>query len=347
MSNREHFNSKWGMKIQKDELDRKWRMHLREQEEADKIQSITSGAASLLVGGGAGGGYIPPSNPTGPEYYIRMYFDGAYPVANQYSLEDWNALFDLPDGGTPFTSLVVDETNPAELIVFLYSYVTGSVILKDSIFLNSTLITDFKDSGILDSVSSESFLNCTSIMNFASTSTSQIFDRAFEGATNLVDLNVESCVYIAPLAFKGCTSLTSIQLPSITIIESNVFDGCISLAEFYSDTLETLGSGAFVGCTDLVSVSISKTTYIGNEAFKDCTSLMGVNASQLTSLGSTIGDDGVFAGIDGPARMTTVFDLVVPAGLGTISGGSPDGDIDWLTTHFDPGFFEPSITYIV
>jgi len=344
MSNREHFNIKWGAKIDKEELDRKWRMHLREQEEADKAQSMALGGATLLVGGGAGGGYIPTTPPTGPEYYVQLTFIPAagYPVADPSSLSQWNTFFNLPASGTPFTS--IQFFPPASQLV-LYGNGDPDMTIANNLFQNSGQIQDFKESGKVIGVADSAFYG-SSLLSYTSTSTLHIGPSAFD-SSNIDMLDVQSCLVIDDYAFRNCPNLAYLQIDVVEQLGDFVFIDCSAIQQIYNDKLLTCGVGCFKGCSSLQSVALQSVLSIGSQTFAECYNLTDVNMPSLLSLGATVGDDLVFRGVDdaGP-RVSVGFDLYVPVALSTINGGNPDGDIEFLLSLFSPGIFQPNVYYV-
>ncbi len=339
MANREHFNNKWGIKIDKEELDRKWRMHLREQEEADKAQ-LTLGGSALLVGGGAGGGYI-PETPTGPSYYVQLQFDEAegFPVTNPGSLSEWNTFFNLPSEGAPFTSIVYESPN----LVTLSGNGEPDMNISEDLFISSTQILSFKDDGKVISVGDSAFFGST-IVEFVS-GTIDIASSAFKGSA-LSSLQIPQCRIAGEGAFTDCANLSNPQIDSIEELGIFAFLGCSLLAEFTSNTLTYAGFGCFKGCYSLQSVSLPSVTSIGNQAFGDCYSLISLSMPSLEFLGTTTGNDSVFSGVNDPSRGNAGLDVYVPSALSTVNAGNPDGDITFLLSLFSSGTFEPVVYYV-
>jgi hypothetical protein len=339
MANREHFNIKWGVKIDKEELDRKWRMHLREQEEADKAQSMALGGSALLVGGGAGGGYIPPS----PEYYVQMKFDSAngYPVGDPTSLSEWNTFFDLPAEGAPFTTV---EFVSASSIVVLRGNGDPDMVIPASLFNTSLQILEFEEGGKVIGVADSAFYG-SSLSSYTSTSTLHIGPSAFD-SSNIDTLDVQSCLAIDDYAFRNCSNLAYLQIDVVEQLGDFVFIDCSAIPQIYNDKLLTCGVGCFKGCSSLQSVALQSVLSIGNQAFGDCYNLISVNLPNLEFLGSTTGDDDVFFSVDDPLRENAGLDVYVPLALSTVNGGNPDGDIQYLLSLFSPGIFQPTVYYV-
>jgi len=90
-------------------------------------------------------------------------------------------------------------------------------------------------------------------------------------------------------------------------------------------SLVTAGSDCFRG-SGLNDCNFSSLTTIGADCFYDCIYFITMSFPALTALGPTHGDDFVFGGIIGKT-----ITLTIPSTLMTCDGGSPDGDIVYLT----------------
>lgn len=119
----------------------------------------------------------------------------------------------------------------------------------------------------------------------------------------------------------GATSIAfgsakdSLTLASGTnLIEIDDQAGCITT----TSSLEMIST--------LTTVDLPNLTVVPDGCFNDCPLLTTITLPACTSLGTTVGNNGVFAGISG-----NTIALTIPSALMTCNVGNPDGDISALT----------------
>lgn len=199
-----------------------------------------------------------------------------------------------------------------------------------------------------------------------------VFNTVFQGYTTLLTISDQGSYFteIAPMAFMGNIGLKNVvfavqkigesafenvaigtynggytfympQLnPTVTSIigkkafKNTSYSGGGSLVMTFngSGTSMIISEEAFYN-SDVNVINIDYIISIGNNAFNGCTTLTSLllNMSNTLSLGTTSGDDGVFTGITGLSAAIQVNSI-----LQTNNGGSPDGDLQTLTTN-NPG----------
>lgn len=95
--------------------------------------------------------------------------------------------------------------------------------------------------------------------------------------------------------------------------------------------------GTFNSNNYLTSVNLPNVTAVNDNCFSDCNNLISINLPSCTTLGSTTAYDYVFKNITGNTISATFNNY-----LATNNGGSPDGDIQILSTN-NPS---STITYV-
>jgi hypothetical protein len=293
-------------------------------------------------------------------------------VEDSSNVGDWNIFFDLPNLGSPFTSVQVigKEVNLIGGV---------DIYIKDSIFISNTSIVQVIDSvGCVTSAGEYSFYGCTSLTIVDLPLLTTANNDCFWGCTSLTSISLPELQTAGILCFYYCTSLTTINFPLLTTANNDCFHGCDSLTTISLPQLITAGNSCFQGCTSLTSISLSQLittgelcfyncynlatfdlpnlTTAGRVSFGNCTSLTSISLPQLTTtgdafffnctslttislplctdLGGSVGNNNVFLNITGKT-----ITLTIPTSLMTCNSGSPDGDIQYLQSNNIFGFF--------
>lgn len=136
-----------------------------------------------------------------------------------------------------------------------------------------------KDSGQLNTIQSESFLNTPALKEFVTPDSVQnIYAAAFSGSgiERFVFPNNEKFITINSSLFENCTHLAEVTIP---------------------DSVNTIRSSAFAGCTSLQSLTISSNVrYLEKQAFAGSTSLqlyIPYTADQIPSTWNASWKDGL------------------------------------------------------
>ena len=241
-----------------------------------------------------------------------------YLVNDASSVEDWNSYFDLPNYGSPFTSVIVEGNN--------VTLIGGSNIeTRFGLFSNYGHLIEVDDTGLIITLGDETFAINTegsvSILQRVSfpAVTRTIYETpetgdnygcfggcyVLEYANLPLLVNMEGCEFyccyllnnlIIPYseitslgwyAFSNCTSLTSINLPSLTTAGESCFSNCPSLTTVNLPSLTTAGEECFYYCTSLTTVNFPSLTTAGEDCFSNCASLTSVNLPSLTTVGDS------------------------------------------------------------
>ncbi len=281
------------LNLQQQELDRKWRLYLREQEEREIMESfIMTQKSSSSTMGGAGGG----SNAEETVNALLLTFDDIVNadllVGEASSVEDWNTFFDLPAYGNAFIGVnVIGNT------VQLFG--GSDIIIKESLF-------DLPSGYETFLISVDDQAGC-------------IIEVEYDGFGG--DVN------------NGCTKLEYVNLPSLQIAGDYAFNyagsnGTIPntpIIIFNLPNLTSAGIECFFGCTTLNSINLPNLINLGAGSFAICEALTVINLPNLINLGSSSGNNNVFNSITGNT-ITATFN----SALATNNAGNPDGDIQYL-----------------
>ena len=132
------------------------------------------------------------------------------------------------------------------------NYVSGNVVIPDTVAYNGTTYNVTELRPILDS-------------------SSYSYYGSFESCSGLISVTIPNSVTtIGTFAFAYCSGLTSVTIPnSVTTIGDWAFYGCSGLTSItIPNSVTTIGDYAFLNCRGLTSVTIpNSVTTIGNNAF--------------------------------------------------------------------------------
>ena len=259
--NSDQFNNKHrNLVIAKSEMDRKWRMHLQEQEEIAILEAqIRSGSTAppATVGGGGGG-----SAPSITEATTILEYN-----TSQGASLVWN--------GVTFT---LDTSLPN------YSYTAIITTIPASTVPSAGSLIEVTVGNSVTSIGTDAFFTCSALTSVTFTPTSTLGSiglRSFEGCSTLVSITIPSSVTsIGANAFRICNVLASITIPdSVTNIGNYAFNftNLTTVTFTPTSTLESIGDGAFANNPSLTSITIpNSVTSISGNAFEFCTALTSV-----------------------------------------------------------------------
>lgn len=153
--------------------------------------------------------YVPPTPP--PQVNkIRLVFPASYftsgPVTDPNDVSQWNALFDLPTYGTPFTSVSVSGTTDLTIDLFGGSGIT----IRDNIFLSANIKVFDDQTGCVIGFEPGS-ANINSSFRFSTIeiakfpAVQEIGAGTFNSVTTLQELYFTSLLY----CFVSCSTVAS------------------------------------------------------------------------------------------------------------------------------------------
>lgn len=277
-------------------------------------------------------------------------------VDDSSNVDNWNTFFDLPNYGSPFTSVTLDG-NTIELwggsnietrinlmsdyshILEVWDYAGCIVTLGDQTFgggsRSSSLqkayfpnVTETKYDGNPSEYNTFGvFGYCEQLTYVYAPKLSNIADLTFYRCKLLADLTLddENVTTLGQEVFTICQSIPSFNFPNLISAGELCFNTCQSITSIDFPNLINAGIAAFNSCTSLTTVNLPSLISLGDDALGGCDALETVNLPSCTTLGSTTGNDYVFNSITG-----CTITLTIKASLMTNNLGNPDGDIQYL-----------------
>lgn len=256
-----------------------------------------------------------------PENSLRLVFDDiintTYLVDDASSVGDWNLYFDLPNYGSPFTSVSI-EGNVVNLM-------GGSNIeTRFGLFSNFDHLIEVDDTGTIVILGDETFacynkdsLSILQRVSFPSV-TRTIYETPETGdnygcfgncqvleyanlplLTNMEGSEFCDCYLLSTLivpyneitslgcyAFAGCYLLTSLDFSNLITAGIGCFSNCTGLTSINFPSLTTVSIECFYGCESLTSLDLPVLTTAGDDCFSWCTSLTSINIPSLTTAGN-------------------------------------------------------------
>ncbi len=152
------------------------------------------------------------------------------------NVANWNTEFDLPNLGTPFTSVSIVGD-----IAYLYG--GANIDLRYNPFGDQHNIKSVIDNaGCIVSTQANSF------------------EYLYENQV----INLPNCTYVASQTFFGGNNFdVQISLPSVITFENEVFKDSITLTTFNYPTATTIGANCFEGCIAATTFDLSSCTDLG------------------------------------------------------------------------------------
>jgi hypothetical protein len=139
------------------------------------------------------------------------------PVVDPSDVSQWNTFFNLPDNGTPFTSVLVGAVvGGTEVLLFGGSNVTGA----NSLFNSNSNLLSVSDTGVIISLGVDFFNECTSVTSF----------------------NLQGLVTAGDYCFNSCISATTFNLPVLENAGDSCFGACVSATLFNIPLCASLGT---------------------------------------------------------------------------------------------------------
>lgn len=243
------------------------------------------------------------------------------PVSNASSFSDWNTFFDLPNLGSPFTSVSI-QSNTVSLIG------SSGFTLKNRLFeLNSDLISVVDNNGLITDIPIACFAECTSVTSysFPSLLTMSGGGSNFYLNNSITTFSFPNLTTTVNYSFGECASVTEFNFPNLVTIGSECFTSCPSVTSYTLPEAVTAGDFAFNFNTSMINFNLPKLTSIGRYGFESCLSAELFYLPLCENMGSDVMDDTVFQGISGQT-----ITITVPSALMTCNSGAPHASIQLL-----------------
>ncbi len=271
------------------------------------------------------------------------FFDNNVPVNDINSLSDWNAFFNLPIFGMPFTSIVVIGntvflSGGSNITLFLGIFSNATFperLMGDPNTLEPSYLLSIKDpSGIVIGLDEASFRYNpgqdgihSKLNEVFLPAVSSAGDQSFMNNEALTVLSMPALETIGDFCFYSCSGMTTFDLPNLITAGISGLSLCSSVPTFYFPKLITAGAQCFYMdySATCIAINLPLAQSIGDYCFAGNTQVETIFLPSCLTLGSTTGNEGVFFYMDNlPLRNIT---LTVPIALTTCNAGAPDGDI--------------------
>jgi hypothetical protein len=194
-------------------------------------------------------------------------------------------------------------------------------------FYGCTSATSFSFPLVI-TINYSAFYYCTSATTFDFPSLTTAGNDCFSICSSVITFNFPSLVTAGDSCFDGCISATTFNLPLLTTAGAYCFYRCTSATTFDFPSLTTAGYQCFGYCSSANTFSFPLLVTMDDYCFHSCTSATTFYFPVCNSLGSTTDNNNVFISISGKT-----ITLTIPVALMTCNGGSPDGDIQYLTSN--------------
>ena len=169
---------------------------------------------------------------------LLLTFDaiGNVPVADPTSLADWNTFFDLPNNGTPFTSVEV-VGNEVKL------YGGAGITIAPALFTNNANLISFIDSALcIVAVGQLGLSGCVLLTTITLNSCLTFGDNACDQNTALITFNANVATDFGTGCFDTNTFLDTLTIPSAVNIGDQCFNNCVTLSVVNIPLCQQLGS---------------------------------------------------------------------------------------------------------
>jgi hypothetical protein len=167
-------------------------------------------------------------------------------VGDASNVNDWNTFFDLPNYGTPFTSVTVVGNN-----VELYG--GGDIHLIDFLFfINSNLISVVDDANCIITAGTNCFINCASLTTISLPVLTTADNSCFAGCTSVTSYNLQSLNFVGGYCFEAWT-VSTFDLPSLVTTTEGDF--------YFCNSITTIILPSWIGYGDMTLQDVSQPFY--------------------------------------------------------------------------------------
>ncbi len=234
-----------------------------------------------------------------PEEYLLIAFDSIanVPVADAYSVTDWNTYLGLPAAGEPFISVVVDGNT----VTLIGNSDTNTI---DTLLTNTHVVsvTDTTGTVHVPPVAGGLSLTWDNIANVPVANTNSVadwntfFDLPVNGTPftsvvvtgNEVNLIGGSGITIKTSLFSANLHLTGINDNGncVIAIQDEAFYNCSGLNSVLLDGVVTMGLNCFTECYNVIVWSFQSLVSAGDGCFYYCSGGTTFNFPVLTTAGA-------------------------------------------------------------
>jgi uncharacterized protein (TIGR02145 family) len=207
------------------------------------------------------------------------------PVADPYSVSDWNTFFNLPALGNRFNNVIVDTNISSGVEIKLQG--GSGIALKSAAFLNNTHLKKIRDNGSVTSlIGNQNFYGCSSLTTAIFPKVITIGSSTFQNVTTLTEIQFPLLRTMGNASFAGCTGLTSVSMPELLTVGQQAFNGCSQVSSYNLPKLTTVDSYFVYGNNALTSISLPSLTTAANYSFSNCALLTSVSLPALATITS-------------------------------------------------------------
>lgn len=287
-----------------------------------------------------------PSNVVGVEEEaeippaLRLLFDDIAntPVADPFSVDDWNTFFDTgANASMPFSEVIVVDNE-----IFLIG--ATNLTIKESLFEigkfegTDHLLKVIDELDCVVAINQTAFAVCQSLTDAYFPAVEAVEYSAFYACNSLVNVYFPLLIHASDYSFLGIgiIELTEVEFASLETTGNAAFDGCTSLAYIHLPLLtstagNTFGNGSLI--TSITDANLPSLTYLGGGDFESCLLLTEVSLSGITTL-----NGGEFSYCTSLPSANVYLPNVVQVGVGSFNGCN-------LITYADHTMF-PAVTYL-
>lgn len=248
-------------------------------------------------------------------------FDGLVSVGNYSLYFTGLTSLSLPSltGGfttSPFSSNTSLSSFSAPLLTNVSPYFLQGNTNMTTVNIPNAILTYSNSNYMFD--------GCSKLTNLTVANVTGLGQRAFQNCVKLLSLNLSNCTSVGFAAFSGCTLLANVvSLSNTTSLENYCFSNCPNLAGSYTVGVNSIGTGVFGG-NKISSLTLPSLTSITG-TMSSMSFLTNFYAPNLATIGATTGNNNIFNLIKIGVTLT------VKASMATVNGGSPDGDLVYVT----------------
>ncbi len=192
-----------------------------------------------------------------------------------YYIIDENGYISLYDG--PETDVVVPDSVDGKKVVGI----KDGGAFKDNSTIRSVVLPS-----TCTYIGSDSFRNCSNLVEISGEGVDTIHFNAFDCCTSLTDVDFENLSIIRNYGFYKCNNLSNISFDGVTYLGKYALSYCNMITEVSSDTITNVSDYSFYYMNGLNTVNLPNVTNISKGCFSYCNNLKNINLPKVTNLDS-------------------------------------------------------------